>query len=608
MKLITFVAFVSTDLVCAWFVAPTVAADTAVAYHLTARPWKPLEVPASAYLDRVEGVVRFTLQHQNAAGSVIDPFTKAEHQYGTVYYAHAIGTLLHARRAKNLLDSGVRAMDFATAAFEKNETHGHRVFFITPLVESLELYAPLVPAEKLTTWRNRIKVKVEIEEGDDSNWATYLLKGEWARAKADLIDRAATVETIERVWKSTQHKRIFDTPHHLYHDLTTTPDTLAVEAVGRLNLLALITNGYDGPSASEIADTVDSGTYTALLLQDPSGQMPCNGRTDDHVWGDVGYQLAFELMAQRALARGDRRLAGQYQHAAMLNIANIDRWRRTDIPWAGSYFVTKNHFDPKLRLGYQGASEYSNYNGLLMHHLAQAFLVRRQEIAEEPAPNEIGGYAFALDENFATAFANAGGTFLQIDLKADTALSNGNADYWSTLGVVRIGRPGWDTRLGPSDGGRAGKSGLGTSLCPAFEGNGKQFALASIPDRYHGRFSVEFVHPLLVRCNVDYTPIKPQDGPSFRQSFVLTPDGVLTTLQRTAGTQPFSLVAPLLSNDGQPLEIGAADRIAFSRYTAQGDEQNFIALNRDATLTREAPVRSTFGDLTPVQPGRFNIK
>jgi len=375
---------------------------------------------------------------------------------------------------------------------------------------------------------------------------------------------------------------------------------LAVEAVGRLNLLALITNGYDGPSASEIADTVDSGTYTALLLQDPSGQMPCNGRTDDHVWGDVGYQLAFELMAQRALARGDRRLAGQYQHAAMLNIANIDRWRRTDIPWAGSYFVTKNHFDPKLRLGYQGASEYSNYNGSLMHHLAQAFLVRRQEIAEEPAPNEIGGYAFALDENFATAFANAGGTFLEIDLKADTALSNGNADYWSTLGVVRIGRPGWDTRLGPSDGGRAGKSGLGTSLCPAFEGNGKQFALASIPDRYHGRFSVEFVHPLLVRCNVDYTPIKPQDGPSFRQSFVLTPDGVLTTLQRTAGTQPFSLVAPLLSNDGQPLEIGAADRIAFSRYTAQGDEQNFIALNRDATLTREAPVRSTFGDLTPV--------
>jgi len=164
MKLITFVAFVSTDLVCAWFVAPTVAADTAVAYHLTARPWKPLEVPASAYLDRVEGVVRFTLQHQNAAGSVIDPFTKAEHQYGTVYYAHAIGTLLHARRAKNLLDSGVRAMDFATAAFEKNETHGHRVFFITPLVESLELYAPLVPAEKLTTWRNRIKVKVEIEK------------------------------------------------------------------------------------------------------------------------------------------------------------------------------------------------------------------------------------------------------------------------------------------------------------------------------------------------------------------------------------------------------------------------------------------------------------
>lgn len=132
-------------------------------------------MPASAYLDRVEGVVRFTLQHQNAAGSVIDRLTKAEHQYGTASYAHAVGTLLHAGRAIDLRDSGIRAMDFATAAFETNETHGHRVFFITPLAEPLELYAPLVPAEKLTKWRNRIKV--EIKESDVNNWATYLLKG-----------------------------------------------------------------------------------------------------------------------------------------------------------------------------------------------------------------------------------------------------------------------------------------------------------------------------------------------------------------------------------------------------------------------------------------------
>jgi hypothetical protein len=285
----------------------------------------------------------------------------------------------------------------------------------------------------------------------------------------------------------------------------------------------------------------------------------------------------------------------------MLAFQNIERWRRTDGEWAGSYYVTKNHFDPALRVGYQRASQWSNYNGSLMHHLAEVYELRSTEIPQQPPSNLIGGYAFQLDDKFASAFANAGGMQLQFDLRADTAVSNGNADYWCALGLVRIGRPGWDTRLGPSDGGREGKSGLGVSFAPTFEEDGKWVRLASVPERYEGKFSVQFVHPVLVRCAVDYVPREGKKGPSFRQEFIITPDGVLVDTKRNSGTERFGVTLPLLSNDGRKLETSVKDRIASCRYSDEGDEQNFIVLDKDATLTAEDRVRSTYGDLLPVR-------
>jgi hypothetical protein len=38
--------------------------------HLTARPWKPLEIPRERYLNAIEGDCRFTAKHVDAAGAV----------------------------------------------------------------------------------------------------------------------------------------------------------------------------------------------------------------------------------------------------------------------------------------------------------------------------------------------------------------------------------------------------------------------------------------------------------------------------------------------------------------------------------------------------------
>jgi len=501
-----------------------------------------------------------------------------------------------------LLPSGVKAMEHSTANFGGGrdaipDQHGE--FFIAALTESLELYSPFVPAPTMASWRERMKKPWrQVVRGNLNNWETYMMKGEWLRAQSGLADRGGAVAAIEASWNTRQRGHFAALPWSLYHDRSSDPDTLSVEAVGRGNLLALIHLGYDGPSAAEIRKVAEAGTRMTLLLQDPSGQTPANGRTDDHVWVDVGYQLAFEVMAERARRQGNAWEAGQFRHAAMLSFQNIERWRRTDGAWAGSYFVTKNHFDPALRVGYQDASQYSNYNGSLMFHLSEAFHLRASEIKEQPAPAEIGGYALATDKEFDSVFANAGGVQMQANLRGQVAASSGNR--WTPLGVVRFARAGWDTRLGPSDGALTEAGGV--TFAPTFLEGGRWLRMADLSARYEGVWSVQFVHPLLVRCAIDYRPRAGASGPSFRDEFTLTPDGILSVATKTsADAVEWGMTWPLLENDGKPLQRSGKGRIRSVQYPGGGDSQNFIALDDGPDPVEEPLLRGSYGDLRPIR-------
>ena len=573
-------------------------------WQLTARPWQPLAIPKSAYLDALEGACRFSIQHQDARGAIVDPFLHREHQYSTPYFAYAVGALIHAGRAKDLLPAGIRAMDHATEGFSKGvqalpDPHGE--FYIAPLTEAIELYEKDAPADKVRLWRERLRTPLALVlRGLTNNWRTYAMKGEWLRVKAGLADRDATRAFIKDSWlNGTQRDRIASDTWNLYQDRQTDPESLAVEAVGRGNLLALVAKGYDGEFQEEMRRMVERGTLVSLLLQDPSGQCPPNGRTDNHVFNDVLYQLAFEVMAERAREKGDHRLAGQYRRAALLSFNSIARWRRTDAPWAGSYFVTKNHFDPAERVGYQQASNYGNYNGAILYHLAEAYHVRKSEIAEQPAPVEIGGYALVTDPKFASVCVNAGGMQMLANLRGDTQVAFDH--YWTPLGVARFGRVGWDGRLGPSDGVRDAKTGSGVTFGPTWRENGRWVRLADVPDRYQGEFHLQFSHPLLVRCAIDYKPVPGRQGPAFRHEFVLTPDGVFSTL-RSADAQEFGITWPLLENEGTPLKTAFTGHTTSVAFPKGADQQNFLSLHADATVARdEKAVRSPYGWLLPVR-------
>lgn len=583
---------------------PCFAQDlTETRYHLTARPWKPLKTSRDAYLDPIEGICRFTIRHQNAQGAVIDPFLGREHQYSTPYFAFAVGVLVHAGRALDLLPYGIRAMDHATeclAGGRKSIPDDHGEFFLAPLTGAIELYRGKAPAGIIEIWRERLRVPLaQVLGGGLNNWQTYPMKGEWMRVRAGLAPADAARAFIAQAWWENQRNRIVPDKWNLYHDRSSDPESHAVEAVGRGNLLALVNEGYDGPFAAEIRAAVERGTLTSLLFQDPSGQCPMNGRTDDHVFNDVLYQLAFEVMAERAVDQGKARLAAQYRRAALLSFQSIARWRRADPPWDGSFYITKNRFDPAERVGYQTASNYGNYNGAVMLHLAEAWLARRHEIAEQPAPVEIGGYSVTADWGFGSVFANAGGMQVAANLRGDA--TGRYEHYWTALGVSRMGRVGWDTRLGPSDGARDWTSKRGVSLGPTWKTAQGWVRLADLPATYRGAYDASFAHPLLVWFRLEYRTIDPNTGPRFQMEFTVTPDGVLIT-QTAYGTKESGLTLPLLENDGKPLQSAVSATIASTRYPGGSDAQNFISLHPETALDRtDAPVRSTYGWLRPVR-------
>ena len=579
-------------------------------FTLTARPWLAINTSKDEILDAIEGLCTFSLQHQNEEGAIIDPIINREHQYATPYFAHAVGTLVHAGRGEGILQHGVQAMNHATKAVEQGnrsipDQHGE--FFIAPLTTAIALYEDHVDATTLSLWKDRLKQPVthiiESIKKKTNNWRTYAMKGEWLRAAQGLVPREDAIQFIEDAWLfRTQSERIGLDKLNLYQDWNGHPQSHAVEAVGRGNLLALIEAGYDGPSASEIKRFVETGTAHSLLLQDPTGQCPPNGRTDNHIFNDVLYQLIFDVMAERHLRIGDAFTAGMYRHAANLAFNSIKRWKRDDAEWAGSFYITKNHFDPEERIGYQPASQYSNYSGAVMYHLSEAYHTRKTAIAEQPTAAEIGGFVLEMDERFGSVAANAGGMHVFANLRGDSVPKYDT--YWTPLGVMRISRPGWDSRLGPSDGARDYLFEEAVSFGPTWKVGTEWVRLAMAGEHYQGTLRVEFEHPLLVRFSILYAPVTGVGGPNFFHDFIVTPDGVLSTIHSPHNFR-FGVTLPLLEDDGRELVIEVTDRMASTRYPeslSTGDEQHFLAVNTEPVLLEEEEsVLSTYGWLRPVR-------
>lgn len=570
--------------------AQTPPAAPEVRFHLTARPWKPLNDTRADLLDQLEPTVRAiaTLQVYDAAnpdavgnGAIRDPYNNAEVQYSTPYFAFAAATLLAHDRAPELVTAAARAMDRATRDISDGKaTDNHGEFFVAPLMKAYRLFVALQPrfpaeltATRLALWRTRLSLPRAqfMNMNVKQNWRTYASKGEWLRHQDGFITDG--VSWIEGNWlqaseggqreRFTRAETLGHTPAlNLYHDDTGTPETFAYNAGAAGNLLDMLENGYDGASAPDIRKLVTTNLTTCLLLMGGSGEAPTGGRTGDHVWNDVVFANNYDLLAEITARGGDLARAGQFRRAARLAFRNAWRFRQEENGWMS---VTKSLFHPALKNRYASYSALGNYNGYVQIHTAEALANRRTEIPEKPTPAEIGGYALTLPDSYANSFLNAGGMQLQLCTRGQT--DNYAGLQWSTLGIVRFSRPGWDSRLGPAAGATTSSFTDSAAFAPVFFENGAWVRVSQFPARYAGSFAPEFVHPLLVRGTYTLAPRAGQTGPTFTQRISLTPDGALIDTARTTGVEPFGLVWPLFTFDGRTrLETEINASVATTAY------------------------------------------
>ena len=586
-----------------------------VRFHLTARPWQPAGDTTTDLLDHLEPVVRAVsrLQYFNTAnladvnnGAIRDPYNNAEVQYSTPYFTFAAATLIARDRAPELLTAAIRAMDRCTQDISDGRaTDNHGEFFVAPMMKAYRLFTSLQPrfpaeltAAKLDLWRTRLSLPRSqfMNLGVKQNWRTYAAKGEWLRQQDGFITDGTA--WIEANWtlasegsqreRLTRAEALGQSPAlNLYHDDTGTPETFAYNGGAAGNLLDMLEAGYDGPSAPEMRQLLQRNLTACLLLMGGSGEAPAGGRTGDHVWNDVVYANDYDLMAEIAARSGDQRLAGQFRRAARLAFRSA--WRFQQEP--GWMSVTKSLFHPALKNRYATYSALTNYNGYVQIHTAEALANRRTAIPEQPTPAEIGGYALNLPASYAHTFLNAGGMQLQLGTRGQT--DNYAGVQWSTLGLVRFSRPGWDSRLGPAAGATTSTYTNSAAFAPAFLENGSWVRVSQFPARFAATFTPEFAHPLLVRGTYTVAPRPGQTGPTFTMRLTVTPDGALIDTARTSGTEPYGVIWPLLEFDGRTrLESAVTARTAVTAYPYFNDAANVLQAEAATTVSGGTAIES----------------
>jgi len=175
----------------------------------------------------MHGLASYLMTLQDDAGAIIDPLIDREHQYSTPYFAAGVAGLVAADKADDrLLQSGIRAMDHATACFASGHAgipDGHGEFFIASLTQAWNWFDGLIDEGRLREWRERLSTPIadviESRATKINNWRTYAMNGEWLRAQAGLVSRDDAVVFIEDAWlERTQRERIVSDRWFLYQD------------------------------------------------------------------------------------------------------------------------------------------------------------------------------------------------------------------------------------------------------------------------------------------------------------------------------------------------------------------------------------------------------
>ncbi|MFC4554927.1 hypothetical protein [Georgenia faecalis] len=527
---------------------PTVALLAGHRARAAGRTVASTDLAHADYLRLIGSGIDFWTSWQSPAGAIIDPYRNSEFQYSTPAFAHAAAALVAYAGRADLVDAAARALDHSTRTLaDRTAASAHEDFFPPMIAHAIRLLAPHVPAARAAVWRadiDRFEPFRTYRAGvGGNNWNLVAATGEALFQMDGLRDAHHRFAEASFAGQGDT----FDPVLGLYLE-----GPLAYDHFPRLWAGDLIARGYAGPYAAELTESMRRASIVSLFMQSPTGELPAGGRSAHHQWNEAEQCVTYEIFAARALAAGDAELAGWFTRAAHLALGSMFRWVRP----SGEMQIVKNWMDPAERVGYESYSAHSQYNLLPLSMLAIAYehASSTVQVAEAPSPADVGGFVLPIDP-LHKVFANAGGTYVEIDTAAD--------HHYDATGLIRAHFAGHSPQLGSSDSLVTAPSYVlpaGAVTAPT-TGIGVAWQTSPGTWRYFGELAPDLTEDAVLQRGTEsaeevtfalrYNGSFGGGVTAVEERFTLTPEDVRVTTVLPGYTGPVRRVAPVLSHDGR---------------------------------------------------------
>ena len=274
-------------------------------------------------------------------------------------------------------------------------------------------------AEQLKRWKEGLKgmkaediytVQPSIPSKRAYNWCVDGSASECARLMAGIGgDRAYADKYLADQLRYFDGNGMYKDPHQ----------PIVYDIVTRLQMMAALDFGYDGPVREEIEKQLLKSALPTLWMQSVTGEIPYGGRSNQFLHNDSFYAAVFEYYASWMQRRGEVRLASRFKAAAVRAQASLAYWLSLE-----PVRHIKNHYPTDS--GY-GCEKYAYFNKYMVTTGSWAYLAWR--FAEDgivPSSVPEPSSTFVTGEDFHQVVMNAGDYTVQFDVCANGAYdSNG---------------------------------------------------------------------------------------------------------------------------------------------------------------------------------------
>ncbi|MBQ8060355.1 MAG: hypothetical protein IJ205_00215 [Bacteroidales bacterium] len=267
------------------------------------------------------------------------------------------------------------------------------------------------PLEKTSTWRKALEdmkaediYSVQPVPGDQTarNWCVFGAASECARIMAGI---GGEKEYADRYLKD--QLRFFD-ENGMYRD---PHSPMVYDLVTRLQYMAALDFGYDGPAKEAIEEQLLKSAGRTLQMQSVTGEIPYGGRSNQFLHNEAFYAAVCEYYASWMKERGDMASARRFKSAAMRAVSSLAYWLGQE-----PVHHVKNRYP--VESGY-GCETYAYFDKYMVTTASWAYLAWRfADDTIEPSHSRMERSTFITSDDFHRIIMNAGGYTVQFDWKA----------------------------------------------------------------------------------------------------------------------------------------------------------------------------------------------